>query len=74
MTEFYIYENWTRRRGAIHYADCSYCNSGKGFQTEDSGKNGRWHGPYDRDEAFRRAATMQNIKRCKVCKPLEPPA
>src|SRR4051794_10089678 len=73
MTEFYIYENWTRKRGAIHCADCSHCNEGKGTQPEDSGRNGKWHGPYDRNDAFRRAAGMQNIEPCKTCRS-PPPA
>jgi len=72
MTDLYIYENWTRKRGAIHHADCSYCNSGEGVQIEDSGRNGKWHGPYSREEAFCRAATMLNIEPCKTCKPLPP--
>jgi hypothetical protein len=66
MDEFYIYENWHRKRGAIHYADCGYCNHGKGMHVEDSAKNGKWHGPFDRDEAFRRASRMQNIEPCKT--------
>ena len=74
MSEFYTYENRTRRRGAIHFADCSYCNNGKGKQAGDSGKNGKWHGPFPRDEAFRLAATKPGIEPCKICKPLEPPA
>lgn len=71
MNELYVYENWHRKRGAIHHADCSFCNHGKGFHTGDSRKNGKWHGPFSRDEAFQRAATMANIEPCKVCRPLE---
>lgn len=43
---YYIYENWTHDRARLHAAECGYCNNGNGTQSSDSGKNGKWHGPY----------------------------
>ncbi|WP_143523532.1 hypothetical protein [Pararhizobium arenae] len=70
-SEFYVYENWRRDRGGIHRAECRYCNFGKGFQAEDGGKNGKWHGPYDRDTASTKANSLNRsgMKECSVCKP-----
>ncbi len=69
---FYIYENWTRDRGRIHLGSCSYCNHGKGMHDEDSGANGRWHGPYDdREQTFRIAAALKraDMRPCGTCNP-----
>lgn len=57
---------------AVDYADCSRCNHGKGTQSEDSGKNGKWHGPLAREDAFRLASTKPGIEPCSFCKPVEP--
>jgi hypothetical protein len=46
MADYYVYENWRRKRGAIHLSDCSYCNEGRGTQAADGGQNGKWHGPF----------------------------
>jgi hypothetical protein len=51
MPEFWVYENWQRRRMRIHRSDCSYCNNGTGWKPSKSGENGRWHGPYSSDHA-----------------------
>jgi len=73
MPEFYVYENWQRKRGRIHLADCPYCNHGRGTQATDGGKNGKWHGPYvGRNAAFDAVEKLQthaDIQPCMVCKP-----
>jgi len=73
MTHLYfIYENWTRDRGRIHHAECRMCNDGRGTQATDSGRNGKWHGPYaDRELAFKFAAGMNraDMKACAICSP-----
>ena len=69
---YYVYENWHRKRGRIHLADCVYCNHGRGTQRSDSGKNGRWHGPFDRKNAFANVERLQknaDIQPCAVCNP-----
>ena len=69
---YYVYENWPRKRGRIHLADCVYCNHGRGTQGADSGKNGRWHGPFDRRNAFDAVERLQknaDIQPCAVCNP-----
>lgn len=48
---FYVYENWTHKRGRAHIAECSHCNSGKGTQAAHSGRNDTWHGPFQTREA-----------------------
>ncbi len=60
MEQFWVYENWRRKRGAVHYTDCGRCNRGKGTQSEDSGKNGKWHGPLSREDVFKLAGTKQS--------------
>jgi len=71
--QYYVYENWRRKRGRTHLAECRYCNHGTGTQSSDSGKNGKWHGPFDRNGAF--SAAEEIIKRgvdvqpCAVCAP-----
>lgn len=54
MTRYWVYENWTRKRTRLHLAECSSCNDGRGKRDEDSGRNGRWLGPFsDRTTAFK---------------------
>jgi len=71
MHTHFVYRNWTRSRGRIHLADCSYCNHGKGTQPEDSGKNGEWQGFGSREAAFKAASAMklEDMKACAVCAP-----
>ena len=71
MKTHFVYRNWTRSRGRIHRADCSYCNNGKGTQPTDSGKNGEWKGFDSREAAFKAAKVMNldDMKACAVCAP-----
>jgi hypothetical protein len=69
---YWVYENWTNKRVRIHRGACSYCNHGYGCQSEDSGRNGMWHGPFsDRAEAFDVAKKLDQLdtKPCAVCSP-----
>lgn len=69
---FYVYENWTHKRARIHKGSCGYCNDGRGTQPSDSGKNGKWHGPYeDRAKALDVAARLKqaDTKVCGTCAP-----
>ena len=69
---YYIYENWHRKRGRIHLANCTYCNEGRGIEQADSGRNGKWHGPFNRNEAFATVERLQkgaDIQPCAVCNP-----
>jgi hypothetical protein len=73
MTQaYFVYENWTRNRGRVHKAECSICNQGNGFRETDSGRHGRWHGPYtDRGFAFKFAASLNraDMRACSRCDP-----
>jgi hypothetical protein len=67
-----IYENWMRDRGRIHKAECTMCNNGRGTQPTDSGRNGRWHGPFDdRAFVFKKAASLNraDMRPRALCKP-----
>lgn len=72
MPEYWVYENWTHKRARMHVAECSFCNKGRGFQPEDSGRNGRWIGPFSDREAA--SLALQNTgladrNICPVCSP-----
>lgn len=69
--EYFVYENWTLDRGRIHKATCSFCNYGTGRGVEDSGRNGKWHGPYELDAAYAKANSLdrKEMKPCGHCKP-----
>jgi hypothetical protein len=68
---YWIYESWTRDRGRIHRADCGFCNEGQGTQVKAGDRNGRWHGPFDRDAAFAKAAQLNraDTRACSICDP-----
>jgi hypothetical protein len=69
---YYVYENWTRDRGRIHRSDCSYCKNGEGMHEEDSGRHGKWHGPFSNIALAKDAAQRlgrADMKTCRVCKP-----
>jgi hypothetical protein len=67
---FWVYENWTHKRGRIHRSDCVYCNDGRGVHGSRSGRNDRWHGPFtERNTAvgFAERLTQPNTKACDIC-------
>ena len=68
--EYWDYENWTRQRARIHQGNCRYCNYGRGWQPKDSGRNGKWHGPFEtRQLAFNhmKAMAYRDMSDCAVC-------
>lgn len=70
QTEYYVYENWTVKRVRVHRGECGYCNFGRGMQAADSGRNGRWHGPYaDRATALASANSLgqRDTRACASC-------
>lgn len=69
---FHVYQNWHRKRALVHRSHCSHCNNGQGKQPQDSGRNGKWHGPFSGKAAA--AAFMQTFgyaetDLCRVCNP-----
>jgi len=69
--DFYLYQNWHRQRGKIHRGECPSCNHGRGIHEVDSGKYGKWLGPFSREEAFKRAGELgiSDMTRCQKCDP-----
>jgi F-type H+/Na+-transporting ATPase subunit beta len=70
MPEYWVYENWTHKRARMHKAACSFCNHGRGMQVDDSGRNGRWLGPFqDRELASKALQGTGQFDRasCAVC-------
>lgn len=69
---FWIYENWTIRKARVHRGSCGFCRDGRGIHAQDSGHNGKWHGPVsDRDVAFAvaRNTGQPDTRACGVCAP-----
>jgi hypothetical protein len=71
MSRYFVYENWTHERARIHKSECGYCNDGRGTQAGSSNRNGKWHGPYDREGAFNAAKRLDrgDTKSCPNCAP-----
>lgn len=71
MADYYIYENWTHDRARIHVGGCGYCNDGRGTQAGSSPRNGKWHGPLSRNDAFLLATKLKraDTKACPNCAP-----
>lgn len=68
--KYYIYENWTHNKVAIHAGKCSCCNYGKGRNVKSTVKNGIWIGPFqDKSEAEFVASKLRRkfILRCSKC-------
>lgn len=70
---WWVYENWTAEQGGkaiIHDGNCSFCREGKGIHKEDSGRNGKWHGPFEnREDAYFQAKKMNRSRTtfCSFC-------
>jgi hypothetical protein len=71
LMEWHVYENWALDRARIHEGDPGHCNHGSGIRSAASERNGKWHGPFDRDSAFEHASslTRADIRPCPVCNP-----
>lgn len=70
MTRYWVYENRTRKRARLHCSECLACNDGKGRRPEDSGRDGRWNGPFaDRSAALKalRASGLADRAICGLC-------
>lgn len=69
---YYVYDNWTINKARVHHASCSYCNDGRGIHSNPSGKNSKWHGPFDTvTEADAKAHSLRRVitDHCKSCAP-----
>lgn len=69
---YWVFENWTHRRARIHDAQCVHCNDGRGLHGGGSGRNDRWHGPFEeRSRAFLFADKLNrdDTKKCGTCSP-----
>jgi hypothetical protein len=70
---WWVYENWTVVRGGkarVHSGRCGFCRDGKGIHKDTSGRNGKWHGPFEsREIAFRYAKTLNRARTdfCNYC-------
>jgi len=66
----YVYENWTLSKAVVHTGTCGACNEGRGIRLKDSGRNGKWHGPFDDREAamaFARSRRHPDTRFCARC-------
>ena len=68
---YFIYENRAQGRVRIHVAGCGFCAAKDGFQQLDPSRNGQWHGPYEREAAFSKAAMLgwSDVRPCPTCRP-----
>ena len=69
---YFVYENWTHDRACIHRGVCGYCNYGSGRMRADSGRHGRWLGPFDEPELALKVAKSLgrgDTTACSTCKP-----
>ena len=54
LRRYYVYQDVNQDRVRIHAGKCGHCNDGRGkVYSGRSRVTGKWHGPYDYDEAFR---------------------
>jgi len=70
--EYWVYENWRRKKAVVHFANCGACKYGRGMHDfNSSGKNCRWLGSYSTlEEAIVVAKqTMQPYRLCGLCDP-----
>jgi hypothetical protein len=64
------YENWTRNKAVVHTGPCGSCNEGRGIHSTDSGRNGKWHGPFLARETvmtFARTLLRPDTRFCGKC-------
>lgn len=68
-TNFWVYVNDVRKRGAIHVAHCSHCNNGRGLHGGGTRSNGYWRAFETRESAnsFARSTGYPDVKPCKIC-------
>ena len=66
---YWVYVNEPNDKALVHEAICSYCNDGKGVAAEKLASNGRWHGPFTKDQAKQTAlkSGKSKIQWCGHC-------
>ena len=64
---FYVYENWTHKKAIVHLGRCRHCNHGQGIHVRDSGRNGRWLGPYESEDQCLQVAKSLNRRDTRTC-------
>lgn len=70
---FWVYDNWTINKAIVHRGGCSYCNEGAGIHANPSGRNSKWHGPFETaSSALSKARSLQRLRTdgCSSCSPL----
>ena len=70
---YYVYEDFPTNSAKIHISSCSYCNNGKGFQSNAIGMNTKWHGTFNTLQEAEEVAVgtgRKNIGKCKICIPV----
>lgn len=70
--DYYVYENWAAEpKARIHFAECRWCNRGRGIHSQASERNGRWHGPFASMANACNAArqTGRPVSLCRHCEP-----
>jgi len=69
---YFVYDNWTIDKARVHRSSCSHCNEGRGIHGNPSGKNSKWHGPFETVAAAdaKAKSLRRNITdRCRSCVP-----
>jgi hypothetical protein len=68
---FFVYENWTRKRGRAHIGSCRHCNFGEGKNDVDYGQNGKWHQFDTKEDADKKVTELVakgwDLKWCATC-------
>ena len=67
--EYWVYRNWTNKRGRVHLGDCGYCQDGSGAQRGTSDKNGDWtvFSNWQGAHQFLLKTEYSDIACCSVC-------
>lgn len=73
IVECWVYENWRAAPGGkarIHMGSCVFCNHGMGTGRGETGRNGKWHGPYSSRQSAEAAAKALGrplTDHCRIC-------
>lgn len=69
--KYYVYENPRLGRGRVHRADCGFCQNKEATLPASPSRNGTWHGPFNRCDAFAKIKVLgvTDIKACSACDP-----
>ena len=70
--QFWVYQNRTRKRASMHYADCGFCNHGSGTHNPETRTSDEWHPAADYSEALRILESFnygEQAAPCMVCNP-----